>query len=157
MLQSKSFMGSMTTFMLALMLVLGACSNYNANTYTGSEARTMQTIKYGTVLAVRPVTIQEEGGGTVGTVGGAAIGGVVGNMFGHGDGKTLATIAGALVGAGAGHATGKAIASQDALEISVRLDDGQEIAIVQGNDQTFAIGSRVRILTSSNGSVRITY
>lgn len=34
----------------------------------------------------------------VGTLGGAAVGGVIGNQFGHGKGKTAATVGGAVAG-----------------------------------------------------------
>lgn len=40
---------------------------------------------------------------TVGTLGGAAVGGLVGNQFGKGSGNTAATVGGAVVGGLIGH------------------------------------------------------
>ena len=38
-----------------------------------------------------------------GTVGGAIIGGIIGNQYGHGSGRTAATVGGAILGGIAGH------------------------------------------------------
>lgn len=46
-------------------------------------------------------------GQTVGTVGGAVAGGLIGSAFGGGTGKTVATIAGAAGGAYLGSSAGK--------------------------------------------------
>lgn len=143
--------------MLALLVFSAGCSNYGGNTYYGDETRTAQTVQRGTLVSVRPVAIQEKHAGTVGTVAGGAVGGIAGNMVGGGDGRTLATIAGVLVGAGVGNLAGKAVGSQQGLELTVRLDNGQEISVVQGDDQAFSVGDRVRILTGKNGTVRISY
>jgi surface antigen len=44
---------------------------------------------------------------------GAVLGGVVGNQFGKGDGKILATVAGALIGGVVGHDIGKQLDDRD--------------------------------------------
>jgi len=149
----KGYSGSIA--ILVLLLFTTACSNYGGNTYSGEEARSVQTVQHGTLISVRPVTIQEKNAGAVGTVGGGVIGGIVGNMFGRGDGNTLATVAGVLVGAGVGNVAGKAVGSQQGLELTVRLDNGREISVVQGDDQAFSVGARVRVLTGRNGTTRI--
>ena len=76
-------------------------------------------------------------------------------MFGHGRGRTLATIAGAALGAGAGYAGEKAVTKQNGLEIEVRLESGQILSIVQGADQSFAPGERVRVLRGVDGTSRV--
>lgn len=54
--------------------------------------------------------------GTVGTIAGAAVGGLAGNQIGSGDGKTLSTVVGAIGGALVGRA----------IEQNTRLGEGQE-------------------------------
>ncbi|MEJ0062329.1 MAG: RT0821/Lpp0805 family surface protein [Alphaproteobacteria bacterium] len=49
----------------------------------------------------------------VGTVGGAALGGLLGNQFGGGSGKTIATVAGVLLGGWAGNSIGVSLDRAD--------------------------------------------
>ena len=138
--------------MLALAMLSAGCTNYSGNTYSGSQVRSAQTVQYGTVVSVQPVTLEA----VLGTVGGGVVGGVLGNMVGGGRGKTLATIAGAALGAAGGYAGEKALTKQNGLEITVELENGQQLSIVQAADQQFSPGERVRVLRGSDGSARVT-
>lgn len=53
----------------------------------------------------------------VGTAGGAALGGLLGNQFGGGTGKTIATVAGVLLGGWAGNEIGSSLDRTDRLEM----------------------------------------
>ena len=138
--------------MLALAMLSAGCTNYSGNTYSGSQVRSAQTVQYGTVVSVQSVTLEEDRPAVLGTVGGGVVGGVLGNMVGGGRGKTLATIAGAALGA----AGEKALTKQNGLEITVELENGQQLSIVQAADQQFSPGERVRVLRGSDGSARVT-
>jgi surface antigen len=61
----------------------------------------------------------------VGTVGGAALGGLLGNQFGGGTGKTIATIAGVLIGGWAGN------------EVGVSLDRADRGQMYQAQSQAY--------------------
>ena len=113
-------------------------------------------MQYGTVVSVQPVTLEEDRPAVLGTVGGGVVRGVLGNMVGGGRGKTLATIAGAALGAAGGYAGEKALTKQNGLEITVELENGQQLSIVQAADQQFSPGERVRVLRGSDGSARVT-
>jgi outer membrane lipoprotein SlyB len=41
------------------------------------------------------------------------------------------------------------------LEITVKLDNGDVLAVVQENDVLFAVGDRVRVLTGRDGTTRV--
>ena len=99
--------------MLALAMLSAGCTNYSGNTYSGSQVRSAQTVQYGTVVSVQPVTLEEDRPAVLGTVGGGVVGGVLGNMVGGGRGKTLATIAGAALGAAGGYAGEKALTKHE--------------------------------------------
>ena len=142
--------------MLALAMLSAGCTNYSGNTSSGSQVRSAQTVQYGTVVSVQPVTLEEDRPAVLGTVGGGVVGGVLGNMVGGGRGKTLATIAGAALGAAGGYAGEKALTKQNGLEITVELENGQQLSIVQAADQQFSPGERVRVLRGSDGSARVT-
>lgn len=136
-------------------LLLTGCTNYSGTTYSGNQVRSVQTVEYGTVVSVQPVQLTEDNPAMLGTLGGAVIGGIVGNMFGGGKGRTLATIAGATLGAAGGYAGEKAVTKQNGLEIEVQLENGKTLSIVQGADQLFSVGERVRVLRGVDGSARV--
>ena len=115
----------------------------------------MHTVKTGVVESVRTVRLE----GTkspIGTVAGGAIGGIAGGSIGHGRGSSLAAVVGALLGGLAGSAAEEVVTRKDALEITVKLDGGGLVAIVQENDEEFNPGETVRIVENSSTS-RVTH
>jgi len=131
--------------------VAGGCASFAPQDYSYSEVRSVQSVAYGTIESVRPVRLNEDRAG-VGTVAGAAIGGLLGNSIGHGDGRGIATILGAVGGGVAGNAIEHNATAQNGEEIVVRLDSGATIAVVQGGSQDFEAGQRVRVLSGPRGS-----
>jgi outer membrane lipoprotein SlyB len=140
---------------LASVLVLSACApGQGANTYSRNQARTEQSVRMGTVEGVR--TVRLEGTRTpIGTLAGGVVGGVAGSTVGGGRGSTIAAVVGAVAGGLAGSAIEEGVTRKDGLEITVRLDNGNMIAITQEADEQFKPGERVRIL-SGGGVSRVT-
>ena len=141
----------MQLFTVGLISVfLGACASSNSGSvYSRDDARKVQTVKTGVVESVRQVKLE----GTkspVGTVAGGAVGGIAGGSIGHGRGSAVGAVVGAVAGALAGAALEEGVTRKDALEITVKLDGGGLIAIVQEADEPFNIGENVRII--ENGS-----
>lgn len=89
----------------AMALALGGCqSSLTGDTYSREEARTVQTVRMGTIQALRPVKI--EGTKTpIGSIAGAGVGGVAGSAVGGGKGSYVAAIIGAVAGGLLGAAT----------------------------------------------------
>jgi outer membrane lipoprotein SlyB len=137
------------------MLVLSACApGQGANTYSRSQARTEQSVRLGTVEGVR--TVRLEGTRTpIGTIAGGVVGGVAGSTIGDGRGSTIAAVLGALAGGLAGSAIEEGVTRKEGVEVTVRLDNGNIIAITQEADETFKPGERVRVL-SGGGVSRVT-
>ena len=131
--------------------VAGGCASIAPQDYGYSEARSVQSVAYGTIESVRPVRLNEDHGG-VGTAAGAVIGGLAGNELGHGSGRAVTTILGAIGGGFAGNALERNATAQSGTEIVVRLDSGATIAVVQGASEQFEAGQRVRVLTGRGGS-----
>ncbi len=136
---------------LAAALALTACASVGPNDYSRSEARVVQTVAYGTVESVRAARLTEDKP-IVGTLAGAALGGLLGNSIGHGGGRAAATVIGAVGGGIAGNAIERHATAQDGQEIVIRLDNGTTIAVVQVAAQGFETGQRVRVLTGPKGS-----
>jgi surface antigen len=100
----------------------------------------------GTVLIIAACQNQSGGGWgtgeTVGTLGGAAAGGLIGNQIGHGAGKTAATLAGVLIGGFAGNMMGGAI------------DDADKQRAIQAQNRAAAapIGQQITWNNPQNGN-----
>lgn len=134
--------------------LLGACaSNQSGTVYSRDEARAMQEVQTGTVVDVRPVTIEGTKSGA-GTIAGGVLGGIAGSGAGGGTGRALAAAAGAVVGALGGSAVEEGITREKGLQITVKLDGGRTVAIVQKADQVFNAGDRVQ-LTTYNGTTHV--
>jgi outer membrane lipoprotein SlyB len=91
----------------------------------------------------------------VGAGAGAIGGGIAGSTIGHGRGSALGALGGAVIGGVAGQAAEQGITSRRGIEITVKLDSGQMVAIMQEADETFRPGDRVRIL-SDGATSRVT-
>lgn len=139
----------------ASLLAVTGCANISGSAYSADQTRSAQTVQYGTVKSVHEVQVEGDTNGGLGAVGGGVAGGVLGSLVGGGSGRTVGAVVGALAGAGLGYAGEKAITKQNGLEIEVELDNGQILSIVQGNDQVFSVGERVRVLRASDGRARV--
>lgn len=131
-------------------LVLAGCVNSDSlsgNVYSASQAKQAQTITYGSIIHVRPVTIQGgDGNNALGAIGGAVVGGFLGNTVGGGTGRSLATAAGAVAGGLAGQKIQGQLNSANGVELEIRKDDGSNMIVVQKQDASqFAPGQRVAI------------
>jgi outer membrane lipoprotein SlyB len=123
--------------------------------YARSQARGEQSVRLGTVEAVRDVLIDGRDTGT-GTLAGAAVGGIAGSTVGGGHRANAAgAIAGAVVGGIVGNAIEKGSSDRKGVEVTIRLEGGQVIAVTQEKDEDFRVGDRVRIL-SGQGATRVT-
>lgn len=156
-------MKNLKTLSLALLMVMsvlpltGCISSQTGSVYSREDARQVQTVRTGTITALRPVKIE----GTkshVGTGIGAVAGGVAGNAVGGGKGRYVTTILGALAGGFGGSALEEGMTRSDGVEITVREDGGTTRAYVQEVDKydIFRVGDRVRIMTV-NGQSRVAH
>lgn len=135
--------------------VLGGCAtSRSGNVYTRDQARQEMSVRQGVIESIREVTLEGTKSG-VGGMAGAAVGGVAGSSVGSGKGQIVGAILGAVAGGLAGHAIEEGTTGKQAMEISVRLDNGQTIAVVQeGDPAEFRTGDRVRVL-SGRGETRV--
>lgn len=133
----------------------GCASSLSGSAYSRDQARGEMSVRMGVVDSVRQVQIE----GTkspVGGLAGGALGGVAGSQMGKGTGSTVGAIAGVIAGGLAGSAIEEGVTRQNGLEITVRLENGQYIAITQAADEEFRPGERVRVL-SGRGTTRVTH
>ncbi len=140
----------------ASLVLLAGCANHSASSsvYTYGQAQQEQIVRYGTVVSVRPVTIQTDKSSGAGVVAGAAVGGVAGSTIGGGTGQVLASMGGAILGGLAGNAIENAATKTRGLEITVRLDNGETRVIAQADDVPLSSGQRVQLI-SGGGPTRV--
>ncbi len=94
------------------------------------------------VQAVR--TEQREGKGSgLGAVGGAVVGGLLGNQIGGGTGKKLATVGGAVAGGVAGNAVEKNSKTRTVWIVQLVNRDGSQRSVEQGDDPHLRPGDKV--------------
>jgi outer membrane lipoprotein SlyB len=141
---------------VAVSTILAGCAlpGLGGGNYSRSQVRGEQSVRLGTVETVRDVQIDapRDGGGTLV---GAALGGIGGSTIGGGNKANAAgAIVGAVIGGIAGQAIEKSNSERKGVEVTVRLEGGQLIAITQEKDEEFRIGDRVRIL-SGQGVTRV--
>jgi outer membrane lipoprotein SlyB len=127
----------------------------SASVYNYYQTQNEQSVRLATVESVRDVKIANPESG-VGSLGGAALGGLAGSNIGSGKGEAAGAIAGALVGGLLGQRVETSANRKNAFEITVKLDTGELLAITQEADEQFHPGERVRLL--SNGqTTRVTH
>jgi outer membrane lipoprotein SlyB len=135
-------------------LALGAaaltgCADNSAMTYNQSQMQRAQSVQLGTVVSVQQVKVKGDSNALL-TLGGAALGGLAGSNIGGGSrGSAAGAVVGAMAGGYGAQAAQKNLGGKNALEITVKLDSGQTISIVQGADTPIVNGQRVRVLTGA--------
>ena len=100
----------------------------------------------GQIESVREIVTRGERSG-LGAVGGASVGGAVGNQVGAGRGKDLATVGGAV----AGNEMEKRTKSIKSYAITVRLDDGSSHVINETSPPLWRPGDQVKV---TNGAIQ---
>lgn len=104
----------------------------------------------GVIESVREVENQGQASG-LGAVGGAVVGGVLGNQVGGGRGKDIMTVVGAVGGAVAGNQIEKKVKSTKSYEITVRFEDGSTRVLSEANPPAWKPGDRVKVV---NGQIQ---
>jgi outer membrane lipoprotein SlyB len=102
----------------------------------------------GRIESVHTVQSQASPSG-VGVVGGAVVGGLLGNQVGSGNGRTLATIAGAVGGGYAGNEVEKRTHTTTTYQVRVRMENGQMRNFPYNNPPNWRQGDRVRVVDGS--------
>ena len=136
--------------MTAAVVSAGCATPASSRVYSRHEARMAWDVRYGEVMAVDEAVI--EGRRTaLGRIGG----GWIGYEAGRAAGSHVAGAVGAVAGAVAGQAIEERATREDAWQITVELESGRTIAVVQAQDQAFQIGERVRVYMRRDGAARV--
>ncbi len=145
--------GLLVGSVLGVTTLLGGClKELTGSNYDRYEARTMQTIQFGEIVEIEMVKLDGTESG-VGSLAGAATGGIAASNIGGGRGQGLAMIAGAVAGGVLGNYAERKSTETNALNFTVRLDNGSFISVVQQPEgNSLLVGDRVKVMTQGRTS-----
>ncbi len=148
-----SFLKSSLIAATAALALVACAPQQSGNVVSSGQALTAQQVQFGIVTGSRPVELRNmgEADGALGAIVGGVAGAAAGQQVGGGTGRILATGAGAVAGAALGQRAGQAVGRAQSIEWFVRLENGNEISVIQGDPQ-FGIGQRVRVITGGDGT-----
>jgi outer membrane lipoprotein SlyB len=143
---------------IALLFVMG-CGHQQAGTvYSRGAVGQAQTVEEGEVILVRQVKIEGSRSG-IGTIAGGYLGYKGGKALsrniGSSSGSSATKVAGAVGGAVGGRAVERKATEKTGLEVTVRLENGRVISVVQPSGEQFDIGDKVRVLIRPDGSAMV--
>ena len=139
--------------LVVLGVLSGCASELSGHRYSRHEARQAQRVQFGTLVSIETVELEGSESGA-GGLAGATAGGIAGSAFGKGGGKGLSVIAGAVAGYALGNQAEKTATETTASNLTIELETGGHIAIVQQLEapDSLLVGDRVKVLSIGNTS-----
>lgn len=147
----------LSSLIVLLMYLPVAQADYDRNT-----AVAVEKVLFGKVNSVRNISqkelIQDKNQGWK-VFGGALVGGIIGNQFGDGHGRDIATVLGAIIGGNI--ANDNNAGSKERIirlvELMIKTDQGKEYMVLQDFDpkMVFKSGDSIRMIYLEGGTVRI--
>ena len=137
----------------ASVAILAGCGpNYSPNTYDAAAVQQANKVTQGEVVGVRKVGVSADT--TLGTVTGAAAGGIAGSQVGTTGPITAlttlgGTVVGGLVGSGVQHVQGDTAA----YEYIVRQTDNTLVSVTQRDTVPLAVGEKVLVIAGKQARV----
>ena len=138
---------------LMAVTLTGCMNDLTGTTYSASEARQVQNVRFGTIAEARLVKL-EGTEGEIGTLAGAAVGGIAASGIGGQKESGIAAVAGAVAGGVLGRMAEKKLTTKQGVELTVKLENGSYISVVQQADPNapFLAGDKVKILSQGSTS-----
>jgi outer membrane lipoprotein SlyB len=147
----------------AAVLSIGACttlppaltgqSSSSATIYSPDQAQRTERVRMGTVITVHSVLVDASAARkATGSGIGGALGALLGQQVGSGNGKKFATVAGALAGLVGGNRIAAAAYKEPGLAVTVELDGGEIVTVTQAADVPLTVGQRVQVVGSAYGN-----
>lgn len=142
-------------FMVSIAVV--GCSSNGKESYSHNEANRIQTTLTGTIEKIEIVNVDGTSSWK-GSLAGSILGGVLGSTIGSGWGQVISSTVGSIGGGFAGAGAERQLTKDEGLKLSIREDNGNLFStiIVPKKDESFKVGDRVKVTSSSGGVVTVT-
>jgi outer membrane lipoprotein SlyB len=140
-------------FAAALLLTAqsGCGPSYSPDTYSANAVQQANKVEQGVVVGVRNVGVSAAG--AVGTITGAAAGGIAGSQVAPGPVSAFTALGGSLVGGIAGSAVEHTTADTTAFEYIVRKANGDLVSVTQKDKTPLALNQRVLVIAGNQARV----
>lgn len=136
-------------FAIAALFLMAGCAEMQqlGDSKYGDSSGTVasQTDRNGKIASIAMIKVDEDYKLGLGTAVGAVAGGLLGSQIGEGRGSTVAAVLGAAAGAAAGTVAESKMKKKDAQQVTVQMDTGGRVTIVQPVDGRLANGMKVRV------------
>lgn len=141
---------------LSLLLIQGCAKSLEGDVYSRDEAQRTMNMQMATITATKPIVIEGDRSQT-GKLAGGLIGGAAGYGVTESNTQALTTAIGTVAGAVVGQMAEEQLSRAQGLEITLKLDNGEDIIIVQEVDDVgdFVAGDKVK-LVSGSGKLHVT-
>jgi outer membrane lipoprotein SlyB len=136
---------------LVLTALSGCGPSYSPDTYAANAVQQANKVEQGVVVGVRNVAVSAAG--TVGTITGAAAGGIAGSQVGAGPVSAFTSLGGALVGGIAGSAVEHGTDDTTAFEYIVRKANGDLVSVTQKDKTPMTLGQKVLVIAGNQARV----
>lgn len=148
-MNSKLLMVAGSAALVVAVVVVGCRLPASGTVYDRRQAGNVQQVEMGVIEDVKTGVLSGRST-TIGTYGGAAAGAAAASDVGSGAGRDLARVGAGIAGAVAGEAVEEAVTRKPAEELTIRLDGGKTVVLVQEQSSPpWAVGDRVRVLTGT--------
>src|SRR4051812_5008776 len=141
-IRTKHMRGFLTAGLL-LGGLAGCGPSYSPDTYAAGAVQQANKVEQGVVVGVRKVGVSAAG--TVGTVTGAAAGGIAGSQAAPNPISAFTALGGSLVGGIAGSAVEHGTADTTAYEYIIRKPAGDLVSVTQTDKTPLALGQNVLV------------
>lgn len=138
---------------ISVLLLAGCGSPPPAAPTMSTQGSTL--VQTGQVIDVRDVAVRGGRPSGLGSFLGAILGGVAGSKIGSGTGSSVASVGGAVAGGMAGQRVEQSGAGRRSIELTVRLENGEERTYQVDPTEQYRAGDTVKI-TTSGGESRVT-
>jgi outer membrane lipoprotein SlyB len=129
----------------------GCGPSYSPDTYASNAAQQANKVEQGVIVGIR--TVDVSAAGTVGTVTGAAAGGIAGSQAASGPVAAFTSLGGALVGGIAGATIEHTTDDTTAFEYIVRKPNNDLISVTQKDKTPLSLGQKVLVITGNQARI----
>jgi outer membrane lipoprotein SlyB len=152
--QEKEHGGLMVRFLVSALVLAGVTGcgpSYSPDTYASNAAQQANKVEQGVIVGVRTVGVSAAV--ALGTVTGAAAGGIAGSEVAAGPVSALSALGGALVGGIAGSTVEHVTSDTTAYEYIVRKPNGDLVSVTQKDKTPLALGQKVLVIAGTQARV----
>ena len=141
-------MSKMMIIFTGIIFLLAACSSnspVSENKPGTLKKQKVIRVHQGIVIGIRDVAVKGEksrAGGTVGSI--------AGSVLGAGTIPYVGSLLGSMVGGAVGSSTDEELSKKPGHEISLKLENGEQVTVTQLATTTFNVGDEVKLVLEDN-------